>query len=150
MYYNRACGSNFSKCPMMENKQCPMMDANNNQSMQQKHSNEEGNQLEMYYPEIYFKIYPSIKNHCDNIENKYGNNQCPSKHEIDIIIEEISIMIEKDLDGEDKKDCGEKKKRQYGRGRLVRDLVGIMLLNELIGRRRPSYPYYGGYYNYWY
>jgi hypothetical protein len=36
----------------------------------------------------------------------------------------------------------------YGRRGYLNDLLGVMLINELVGRRRPFYPPYGPYPHY--
>lgn len=174
MYY-RNCGSNMgnvpmmqgSMCPAYQNGMCPMMQKpynsmmqnqampmtmSNNMEVKMEENNAGGKQLEMMYPDIYFIILPHVKHHCDKMEEKHGKMHCPDKEEMKEIIEDICKKVEKDMDEDDKKDeCRdeERRPRPFGRGRLLRDLIGILLINELIGRRVPYYGY-GYNYGYWY
>ncbi|MDP4089428.1 MAG: hypothetical protein Q8930_09200 [Bacillota bacterium] len=144
--------------PMMQNQNMPMMQnqnmpmgMENNMGMKME-DNAPEKQIEMLYPEIYFIILPHVKHHCDKIEEKHGKMHCPHKEEMKEIVEDICKKVEKDLGEEDKKDeCRDedRRPRPYGRGRLLGDLVGILFLNELIGRRPPFYGY-GYNYGYWY
>ena len=119
--------------------------------------------LEMMYPKAYFKLIPMVKVHCDRMEGKYGVFFCPSKIEMDNIVEDICKKFDKDEDDDDKdkkhkKDkCREdnyaesfeddtRQRRKFGRRRLLRNLVEIILLNELLERRRrrrPHHVYHG-------
>ncbi len=171
MYY-RSCGGNMqgnamaqgNQWPMMQNGMCPMMQNQYNQMMQNYNMPMENNmamkmednsanqkQLEMLYPEIYFVIFPHVKHHCDKMEEKHGKTHCPSKEDLKEMIEDVCKEIEKVMDKGEKSNnqCreDERRPRPYGNGRLLRDLVGIMFINELIGRRPP---YYGSGYGYWY
>jgi hypothetical protein len=137
-----------NQMPQYNNTQNNMMDV-------------EDKDLEMMYPKVYFKLMPMVKGHCDKLEGKYGMYFCPSKEEMEDIIEDICEKFEKDIDDEDdekekkgKKDkCREdsfdyqsddnKRRPRYGRRRVLRDLVGIVLLDELLGRRRRRRPHYG-------
>ena len=67
-----------------------------------------------------------------NNENDDENNKC-KKHK-------------KDKCREDFLEENSRRRRRYDSRRLLRDFVGVVLVNELIGRRRPYYnPYYGPY-----
>lgn len=125
----------------------------------------EDTDLKMMYPKAYFKLIPMVQVHCDKLEGKYGMFFCPSKEEFEEIIEDICEKFEKDIEDEDdekdkkgKKDkCREddfeqgndsrrprpRPRPRYGRGQVLRDLIGVVLLDELIGRRRRRRPYFG-------
>lgn len=76
----------------------------------------------------------------------------PSREQLEAMVDDIYCMLEADVEisiPEDDKD------RQFvvGGRRLIRDLASILLIRELLLRRRPypySYPYpYGGYPGYY-
>ncbi|OOO62419.1 hypothetical protein [Clostridium tepidum] len=105
--------------------------------------------LKNLYPKIYFKIYPLVKEHCDIIEKEKGENHCPSKKEVDTVCKKIYEKIKPQLDDDDEyKDFY--RQHRYRRRHAVRDIIGILLINELLGRRRKRryYNYYDYNYNY--
>lgn len=158
-------------CPVMEKGQCPMdkihkypMMANcgygsyqmPNMPMMGKEVNKnliDERQIEMMYPHSYYVIYPHVRYKCDLLERKYGKNYCPTKEEMKDIVEDICKKVEKELerDVDDKKDKDQcraedrRRRRRYDRRRLLNDLVGVILIGELLNRRGP---YYGP--GYWY
>lgn len=129
----------------------------------------EDTDLQMMYPRAYFRLIPMVQVHCDKLEGKYGMFFCPSKEEFEEIIEDICEKFEKDIEDEDDEKEKEKDKKgkkdkcreddfeqendsrrprprprpKYERGQVLRDLIGVVLLDELIGRRRRRRPYYG-------
>ncbi|NLZ49288.1 MAG: hypothetical protein GX895_11030 [Clostridiales bacterium] len=145
-------------CPVKQKGQCPMdkiysnpMMANYNipayQMANMPLTVQNERQIEMLYPRSYYIIYPHVRYQCDMLERKYGKNYCPTKEEMEDILEDIYIKVEKELDkdDDDKKDkdhCrGEdrKRRRPYDRRRLLNDLIGIILIGELLDRRRTYY-----------
>jgi hypothetical protein len=135
-------------CPMMNHMgQQPMMQ----QPMMMEEPDMEEEELKTMYPNIHGKLMPMIKHSCDNHEAMHGKMHCPRHEDIKDMSDEIYKGIEADLDedfGEDEDD--ESRIRRYGRGNAVRDLIGILLLNEFIGRRRRRRrrrprPHYGWY-----
>ncbi|TDT51961.1 hypothetical protein [Fonticella tunisiensis] len=125
---------------------CPIMDMENME--------DEGEQrLEMMYPETYYIIRPAVVNRCDIMETKHGEMHIPDREEMDEMIEEICDEVEEEVEKEIKS-SKDNMSRQfgYGRRRLLRDLVGVSLIGELLGRRRRRrrrrpfpHPPYGGY-----
>lgn len=126
--------------------------------------------LEMMYPKVYFKAMPMIKHHCDMMEAKHGMMYCPTKEEMDKVKDDIYEKLDKEMDDDDEhehhhehhhdEDCeckrdndavqndadvyGDRRRPRYGRGNAIKDLLGILLINELLGRRRGyNNPYYG-------
>jgi hypothetical protein len=149
--------SNMPQCNNMPNN----MPYNN---MPDNTMDVEDTDLKMMYPRAYFMLIPMIKSHCDKLEGKYGMFFCPSKDEMEDIIEDICKRFEKDIEDEDdekekkgKKDkCREedfdqendssrrpRPRPRYGRRQALRDLVGVIFLGELLGRRQRRRPYYG-------
>ena len=140
--------------PMMPMQQqcCPMM------AMPE-------NQLETMYPKTYQIINPVVMNYCDMMDMKYGVMNNPTKEQLDEVCEDICKDVETEVD---KVVAAEMKEGQrqlgFGGRYILRDLAGILLLRELLRRRRPfgypgygypgygfpgyGFPGYGGYYGY--
>jgi hypothetical protein len=127
--YMQMMGSPNNTCPMMEMHQ---------------------EQMEAMYPRVYNIIYPHVRNQCDMFDNQHGLMNSPTNEQLNEMVDNITNTVEHEVDMEVNKSvtAGE---RQLGFGgrRLLRDLVSILLIRQLIGRRRPPfyspYPYYGGY-----
>ncbi|MCW6086125.1 MULTISPECIES: hypothetical protein [Clostridium] len=118
---------------------------------------ENDDDLNCLYPKIYFKVYPLVKRHCDMMEREKGKDYCPCEKEVDEACKEIYKRIKPELD-EDEDDYS--RQRRYRRRHAVNDLIRIILINELFGRRRrrrrrrrpydynPNYNYNYSYDNY--
>jgi hypothetical protein len=118
----------------LPNQYCPMMD------MQQ-------DQLESMYPNVYHKVYPHVKQQCDMYDKMYGM-QNPNRQQVDAMVDDIYRKCEGHFDDDYMDD---QMQRQFGFGpgfghgfgfghrRFGRDLITILLLRELIGRRRPFF-----------
>lgn len=115
--------------------------------------------LEEMYPKSYIIIYPQVKRHCHMMERMHGGMHNITREHVEEACENIYKSCEKDLkeymkdeDDHDNESESESEHshdhRQYGyvRRGLAGDLIQILLLRELFGRRRrPYYNYYGGY-----
>ncbi len=104
-------------------------------------------QLESMYPKVYIIIFPVVQRHCDMMDMQYGMMYVPTCEQLDSMTESIVKIVSQDVEMTITK--GEREEeRQLGLGgrRLLRDLVTILLLRELIRRRRPYG--YAGYYEY--
>lgn len=113
--------------------------------------------LEMLYPEIYHKLYPLIRQHCDMKEQEHNMMYTPCKDDIDKMAEDICMKIDTDIEVEVKEkkhhhhrqseiiedSRSRKRPKRYGSNQMLNDLVKILLIRELIGRRRPHH--YWGY-----
>lgn len=130
--------------------------------------------LRMMYPKSYYLIMAHVKHHCDMMENKHGAMYNPTRRELEEIKDDIYNCVDKaldDCDDDDKHnrfayadDCIDEeadRRPRYDRRNAVRDLIGVALIGELLGRRpfvpyppyAPYYPYppvygygYGGFY----
>lgn len=107
-------------------------------------------QLERMYPRIYHVIYPVVVRHCDMMDMTYGQSHIPTHEEVERMIDDIYVKVETDVDVIIKQDPREFEERQLGFGGrgLLRGLIGILLLRELIGRRRRpffGFPFGGGF-----
>jgi len=97
------------------------------------------NNLKKMYPKIYVMIFPMVKKHCDMIESRYGAMYCPGTDEMDRICTEICDKCEGDYMDEDcdrSDDEDMRQRRRRGRRGTIRDLTRILLIKDLIGRRR--------------
>lgn len=114
-------------------------------------------QLESMYPKVYIIVHPAVQHHCDMMDAKFGMMHIPSREELDSLADGIVKIVSPDVEVIITQSEREEE-RQLGLGgrRLLRDLVSILLLRELIRRRRPffgfgrynGYPGVGGYSGY--
>ncbi|WP_432408337.1 hypothetical protein [Wukongibacter sp. M2B1] len=100
------------------------------------------------YPESYNKIYPYVKRKCEEMDNEYDQrmNPFPTKETIDQMTDEIYEEYKKDYGVEDAPTQGSNLTRYNGY--IGRDLITILLLGSLLGRRRRRFRrrrFYGGY-----
>ncbi len=109
-------------------------------------------QLESMYPKCYYIINPEVNRHCDMFNKMYGTMYNPSRKQLEEIVDEIDNSVGSYVDAEyQEQDENATENRQFGVGywghgsrrRFRRDLISILLLRELMRRRRPHY--YGGY-----
>jgi hypothetical protein len=120
----------------LPNQCCPMME------MPQE-------ELEAMYPRVYRIIYPHVKYQCDMFDSKNGMMN-PTREQVEAMVDDIQRKVEPEVDMEINLPT-EEAERQFGFGgrRLFRDLVSILLLRQLLRRRRRPFPYgypgYGGY-----
>lgn len=97
---------------------------------------DEDEDLKCLYPKIYFKTYPLIQNYCNILEKEKGKDYCPCQKEMDYACKEIYEKIKPQLDNENNIDDHCRQPHRYRRRHAVRDLIGIILINELLDRRR--------------
>ncbi len=112
---------------------CPMMEMNQEQ-------------MESMYPQVYNIVYPHVKNQCDMYESQYGVMNNPSREQLYEMADNITDLVEQDVDAEVNK-TEKQGERQLGFGgrRLLRDFVAILLIRQLLRRRPPFYGYPGSY-----
>ncbi len=133
-------------------------------------------ELENMYPQTYHIVQPMVENECNNMVSNYGDMYCPNKAHLESMIDNIyknveanveanieananveanvkdnvkEISKEKGAEKEKEKEIEKEKNRQFGFGgrRVLRDLAGILLIRELLRRRRPFFGhpgFYGG------
>lgn len=126
-YYRNKDSHNYEKYMPMTNM--PMLE-------------DEDGDLKMLYPEIYIRIYPMVKHHCDMMMSMYGTMYCPSKEDLEHISKEMCENYEKHYrDDEDDdninhdEDDDMRKRRRFRRRRGFQDLIKVMLIKELLGGR---------------
>jgi hypothetical protein len=101
-------------------------------------------QLTAMYPKCYNIIYPQIMRQCDIIDASNGPMNVPTNEQMERAVDDIVNKVEKDVDAVLMNEYQSAENRQLGYGgrRILRDLAGILLIRELIQRRRRP-PYYG-------
>jgi len=91
------------------------------------------------YPKIYFIINPMVEYHCHMMEVMHGAMHRPSKDEMERMCKEICDKYEEHHKHDDKDNCKDNDMRQrgrYSRRRGISDLARILIIRNLIGRRR--------------
>lgn len=133
---------NIEYCMSMMNM--PMM---NIPMMNMPMFGEEDGDLKRLYPKIYIRIYPMVRYHCDMMISMHGAMYCPDKDEMDRIAKEMCDKYEEhykddeDDDDDDRNDDDNmRQRRRRIRRRGIQDLIRILLIRDLLGRR-----HYGGY-----
>lgn len=114
------------------------------------------------YPDLYRRVYPKVNENIERHIREKGEDWEPSDRELEDMIEDIYEGIRKECP-EIEEDLDEKRYRMsdvdatqrpyYGRRRLTRDFISIVLLGSLLGRRRRRrrpFPRYGFGPGYWY
>jgi len=100
--------------------------------------------LKEMYPEIYIRIYPMVRSHCDMMESMHGAMYCPSKEEMDHICKEVYEKQHRDCEDDDERYDNDDTRQIFGGRRgLTQDLIRILLIRDLLGRRRRRRPYFG-------
>lgn len=107
--------------------------------------------MDYNYPELYYRIYPkaidSVNRYLEN--NNYNSNI--SDKDMEAMIDEVyeKMVYEcPEIDEDPIERRGRYRVTQrpfYGRRRLVRDVISIIIISELIRRLNPNV-FYGGQY----
>ena len=100
--------------------------------------------LENFYPEIYRKVYPLVSKECSN------NNMPITQEILEQMTDNVLSTIDIDLKIETRKEDGKNSNTRQQQDRsprqnnnLLRDLIRILILNELL-RRRHNRPQFSG------
>lgn len=91
--------------------------------------NNQNNELEQCYPEMYRIVYPMVQKACNE------NTRTINKELIDEMTNEIYFSVEDDELNEDRS-----KENRNVRNPILNDLIRILLLRELIGRPQGPRP----------
>lgn len=112
--------------------------------------------LESMYPQVYYKVYPYVKNYCDMIGVKQGVMVSPTKAQMEMMVDNIYYQVQPmvDMPEEEIKDMENTRPINFGfggigGGRFLRDIIGILLIQELLRRRPYGYGgigFFPGYY----
>lgn len=120
-------------------------------SMPEQPQAEQPQPLETMFPETYNMIYPEVVRQCNMMENKYGPINASTKSQLESNVEEIYENLK---DKVKEKMISAKDYETLQRGGFFRDIIWIIMLQELLGRRRRypgylrPYPYRPPYYPY--
>ncbi len=111
--------------------------------------------IETMYPRIYFIINPVIVSQCDAFTGMAPLDENLSKEQMDRMVDNVYRMVEGQVNAEygNMEEMDNRQPFGFGRRRFLRDVIGILLIRELIGRRRRpgyGYPGFGGYPGYGY
>lgn len=99
-------------------------------------------ELEAMYPKTYQIIYPHVKQHCDMCDAQFGTEYTPTREHVEAMVDDIQRKVEPEIEVE----IGEVERQPFfGRRRLARDLISVLLIRQLLGRRRPFYGYPGSF-----
>lgn len=101
-------------------------------------------ELETMYPQMYYHVHPAVQGYCDMMGFRSGMDFSPTREQLDSMVDDIYRNVEGQLPAEE----GELESRQpfggfgggfggFGRRRFLRDLIAILLIRELLRRRRP-------------
>jgi hypothetical protein len=100
-------------------------------------------ELETMYPTVYYIIYPRVIDVCDLYDKGCCGMNMPSKEDIRQMSNDITMMVEAEVEATLKMGMRDDENRQLGfesRG-ILRDLVSVLLLREFFQRRhRPHRP----------
>ena len=114
-------------------------------------------QLEDMYPQEYYTVYPLAKQKCDMWMSQFGPMQTPTREQLDAMVQDICANAGPQMgvnEAMEPVEANVTKDRQFffGGRRFLPALASILLIRELIGRRRPffgyGYPGYGYGYGY--
>jgi hypothetical protein len=101
------------------------------------------------YPDIYYMIYPFVVKKCDMMDSLYNPMMYPypSYEMIEKMTDEIYEECKNTYPNEFKEyeERSETTQRRPRRRGLLRGLIGILLIDEIL-RRRRRYPYRSYYY----
>ncbi len=102
------------------------------------------------YPKIYHEVYPYVIRVCEREDLDYNAEMYPFPKEkkIESMVDEIYDNYEQDYKMRSDEEDDEDYFRQPRRRRLFRDFVRILLIRELLGRRRRRRRPYGYDYGY--
>lgn len=93
-------------------------------------------EAEKMYPEIYHEIYPYVLRVCEREDHMYNQamHPFPRRQTMDRMVDEIYDTYNKDKMHRSPDGHG-------GSGNLIKSLIGILLIRELLGRRRRRRPW---------
>ncbi|MCF6459578.1 hypothetical protein [Clostridium sp. Cult3] len=114
--------------------------------------------MNLNYPELYYRIYPkvidTVNRHLEDKESMEDITDKDMEKMVDEVYQKMAMECQEIDD-----DPAERRSRSsryramqrpfYGRRRLVRDIISIILLSELLRRTNP-YSYGPGYHAPWY
>lgn len=104
-------------------------------------------QLESMYPKSYYTIHPAVERTCDRITASCGPMFTPTHEQLESMVDQVYDEVEADVcDIDNRNESSDDRQFLPGGRRFLRDLIAILLIRDLINRRRPYYgyqPYYG-------
>jgi hypothetical protein len=104
-------------------------------------------QLESMYPQTYHIIQPVVESACNSMYMAKGPMYVPAKEELEAMVDDVCGKVEADV-YKACRDSSSREERQFGGSgrRIFRDLIGILLIQQLLGGRPyVGYPSYNPY-----
>lgn len=105
------------------------------------------------YPEVGKTIYKHVKDYCDNLEKKDScmYDEYPDYHTYQMIVDKIYNKMYKA--NEVPRSVGAFELLRNGQSNYFKELISVILLNEIFGNRRRRHrrrhrPYYGDHHHY--
>lgn len=128
---------------------CPNMYMNSQSQFQNMNMNQSFDNFERLYPDTYRVVYPMVVAMCSTVNmpitedmlDKMTDDIYDRAEMDDRISVDINITVENRKDGDSRQGTDESRqqRRPRRRNRFLRDLIRILLLRELSGRR-PRFP----------
>ena len=124
----------------------PDMRMNMNIMNQCDNFNPYSDDLERMYPEVYRVVHPMVCRVCDNVTMPVTESMLDSMTDdiYDRVEANSRINIEVEVQFRDNNSDESRqmsRPRPRPRNRFLRDLIRILLIRELLGRRRPRFPF---------
>lgn len=100
------------------------------------------------YPELYYRIYPKVISEVnEHLDENFSMEQI-TKEEMEKMVDNIYIKMVKECpeiheDPYERRYRGRIRAEQnifYGRSRIIRDLITILLISEIFRRNQSFYP----------
>ncbi len=113
------CGNNFQPNNMQTNSLNIMEPTMNNIDL---------------YPEIYIKVNPLVISRCKSVTSR------PTNELVSQIVDEIYLQVAPTTEVANRVTTNELNKGRR-RNDFLRDLIRILVLNQLLNNRRPGYPH---------
>lgn len=100
------------------------------------------------YPELYYRIYPKVISRVNEHLNERSYMEEITMEQMDKMVDDIYIKMVEECpeiheDPYERRYRGRVRGTQsifYGRSRIVRDLITILLISELLRRNQSFYP----------
>lgn len=100
------------------------------------------------YPELYYRIYPKVIDAVNQHLDENCSMEEMTKEQMDKIVDDVYIKMVRECpeiheDPYERRSRGRVRAEQgifYGRSRIIRDLITILLISELFRRNQSFYP----------
>lgn len=128
------------------------MNSNINMMNQCDNFNPYSDDLERMYPEVYRVVHPMVCRACDNVtmpvtedmldsmtDDIYDRVEADGRINIEVTVE--AEFRDTESNSSESRQMSRPRPRPRRRNRFLRDLIRILLIRELLGRRRQRFPF---------